>query len=205
MNSSHNLSYHTIYFNWKKSTNISKKVITIMKCLWLWTHLRPGESVSLRHCFFMMLPVWEIFQEGWDMWSRWPCSRLQTWGRSQLWKTAEWWQSLPQHLLSPSDVSGHPNSCLPQGAHWGNLHRHTISQPATSRDDLRVNNERTSNTNIKVVIKLRADVLDQVHGVVEAFFLFLPVCTYRVWKEKSTTVPKTCENKPGVYPKTVPL
>lgn len=40
--------------------------------------------------------------------------------------------------------------------------------------------QRTSNADVKVVLELRADVLHQVGGVVEAFLLFLPVGSHRV-------------------------
>lgn len=42
--------------------------------------------------------------------------------------------------------------------------------------------EHTSDTDVKVVIKLRADVFDKVCGVVETPLLFLPVCSNWIYR-----------------------
>lgn len=44
----------------------------------------------------------------------------------------------------------------------------------------------TCHTDVKVVVELGADVFDQVHGVVEALLLLLPVCTDGVCRDRPT-------------------
>lgn len=47
--------------------------------------------------------------------------------------------------------------------------------------------QHTSDTHVEVLVKLRPDVFNQVHGVVEASLLFLPVRSHRVCGETRTS------------------